>query len=167
MNKLSNVMVLRLHGSYEALDGGNLSDALVDFTGGVSELILLESEAGEKLYEEEERRAGLFSRLVEEVAQHALVCCAVRAGRGQQEERTELGLVKGHAYGVTAVRRVALGDSGLVGMIKGREKVNLVRLRNPWGEKEWTGAFSDGSVHDWSVYRVFRVPLSFSLASTN
>ena len=29
----------KLHGSYEALDDGNLSDALVDFTGGVRRLI--------------------------------------------------------------------------------------------------------------------------------
>ena len=57
--------MFRLLGSYEALDGGNLSDALVDFTGGVSELVLLQSEAGEKLYEEEERRAELFSRLMQ------------------------------------------------------------------------------------------------------
>ena len=135
--------MVRLHGSYEALDGGNLSDALVDFTGGVSELVALESETGEKLYEEEERRAELFSRLVEESAQHSLLCCAIRAGRGEEESRTEVGLVRGHAYGITDVRRVTLGDSGIVGRLKRREKVNLVRLRNPWGEKEWTGAFSD------------------------
>jgi hypothetical protein len=29
----------RLHGCYAVLDGGNLSDALVDFTSGVSEVI--------------------------------------------------------------------------------------------------------------------------------
>ena len=138
----------RLHGSYEALDGGCLSDALVDFTGGVSELVMLESDAGEKLYEEEEKRMALFTRLYEEVSQHALICCAVRATRGEEEKRTDYGLVKGHAYGVTAVRRVTLGESGLVGRLKGREKVNLVRLRNPWGEKEWSGAFSDGLVHE-------------------
>ena len=40
----------RLHGSYECLDGGNLSDALVDFTGGVAELIQLVSETGDQIY---------------------------------------------------------------------------------------------------------------------
>jgi calpain, invertebrate len=46
------------------------------------------------------------------------------------------GLVKGHAYAVTAAVRVKLTNG---------EIVQLVRCRNPWGnEIEWTGAWSDG-----------------------
>jgi len=138
----------KIHGSYEALDGGNLSDALVDFTGGVSELISLESDTGVKLYDEDEQKLELYNRIHQEVSEHALVCCAIRAKRGEELEKTEYGLVKGHAYGVTAVKRVPIGETGLVAFFKGREKVPLVRLRNPWGEKEWTGAFSDRSI-EW------------------
>jgi len=134
----------KIHGSYEALDGGNLSDALVDFTGGVSELVSLENDGGLKLFEEEEKKNELYNRVFQEVSEHALVCCAIRARKGEEQEKTEYGLVKGHAYGVTAVKKVPIGDTGLVAFFKGREKVPLVRLRNPWGEKEWNGAFSDG-----------------------
>lgn len=138
----------KIHGSYEALDGGNLSDALVDFTGGVSELVSLENDGGLKLFEEEENKTELYNRIFQEVSEHALVCCAIRARKGEEQQKTEYGLVKGHAYGVTAVKKVPIGDTGLVAFFKGREKVPLVRLRNPWGEKEWNGAFSDGSV-EW------------------
>ena len=59
----------RLHGSYEALDAGNLSDALVDFTGGVSELIALEADNGVRVYEaDEDKRLELLSRLEQEVS---------------------------------------------------------------------------------------------------
>uniref|UniRef100_A0A2K5IVS0 Calpain 12 n=1 Tax=Colobus angolensis palliatus TaxID=336983 RepID=A0A2K5IVS0_COLAP len=49
------------------------------------------------------------------------------------EYRTEEGLVKGHAYSVTGTHKVFLGFT----------KVRLLRLRNPWGRVEWTGAWSD------------------------
>jgi hypothetical protein len=42
--------ICRLNGSYAALDGGNLADALVDFTGGVAEMIQLKSEAGQPIF---------------------------------------------------------------------------------------------------------------------
>ena len=34
------------------------------------------------------------------------------------EQRTELGLVKGHAYGITAVKRIPLGETNLVNFFK-------------------------------------------------
>jgi len=50
--------------------------------------------------------------------------------------------VKGHAYSVTAVRKVHLEGTGIFNLFN-REKLCMIRLRNPWGDSEWTGAFSD------------------------
>ena len=63
-----------------------------------------------------------------QVSDNALVCCAVRAGRGAELGVTECGLVRGHAYPVTAVKRVSLGDSGmawLISLVRGRDKVGV------------------------------------------
>lgn len=57
------------------------------------------------------------------------------------EARLDCGLVKGHAYAVTDVRKVRLG-TGLLAFFKS-EKLSMIRMRNPWGQKEWNGAWSD------------------------
>ncbi|XP_076323559.1 calpain-5-like isoform X1 [Tachypleus tridentatus] len=133
----------KLAGSYEALEGGNLSDALVDFTGGISENIELQKGG---YSDDEVKRKELFKIMLKEIEQHSLMCCAVAATDQQQmEQRTEVGLVKGHAYGITAVKKVYIGNTGLISFFTGREKIYMVRLRNPWGGKEWEGPFSDGS----------------------
>ncbi|KAK1875924.1 Calpain-3 [Dissostichus eleginoides] len=53
----------------------------------------------------------------------------------ETEAVTGQKLVKGHAYSITAVRQVHHCGS----------LVELLRIRNPWGQVEWTGAWSDGS----------------------
>ncbi|NXX06803.1 CAN3 protein, partial [Larus smithsonianus] len=57
----------------------------------------------------------------------------------QYETRMSCGLVKGHAYSVTAVEETTF---------KGK-KIRLVRLRNPWGQVEWNGPWSDKS-EEWN-----------------
>nr|CAD7591791.1 unnamed protein product [Timema genevievae] len=65
---------LRLHGSYESLEGGHLCDALVDFTGGVSETLDLRAE---DYSGNEEKRSHLFDSLHTEMNNHSLICATV------------------------------------------------------------------------------------------
>ena len=60
------------------------------------------------------------------------------------EAKTDTGLVKGHAYSVTAVKKIKLGQ-GILSFLN-REYIEMVRCRNPWGGTEWKGAWSDGQV---------------------
>ena len=52
------IFCVRLAGSYEALDAGNTADAFVDFSGGVSEFINLETGG---YADDEEQRNLLFT----------------------------------------------------------------------------------------------------------
>lgn len=110
----------KLHGSYEVMRGGHMNEAFVDFTGGVGEVLYLRGNT-----------PGLFSALRRALAKESLVGATALSNQG--EYRTEEGLVKGHAYSVTGTHKVTLGFT----------KVRLLRLRNPWGRVEWTGAWSD------------------------
>uniref|UniRef100_A0A671SXQ0 Calpain-5-like n=1 Tax=Sinocyclocheilus anshuiensis TaxID=1608454 RepID=A0A671SXQ0_9TELE len=134
----------KLCGCYEALDGGNTADALVDFTGGVSEpMDLLEG----KIIQEEEARNQLFERVLKVHSRGGLISCSIRAtSQADMEARLDCGLVKGHAYAVTDVRKVRLG-TGLLAFFKS-EKLSMIRMRNPWGQREWNGAWSDSS-EEW------------------
>lgn len=60
----------------------------------------------------------------------------------EPESQLPCGLVQGHAYGITAVRMVPLRRRGLSELFK-TKKLQLVRLRNPWGNTEWNGPWSD------------------------
>uniref|UniRef100_A0A3P9HBS9 Calpain 5a n=1 Tax=Oryzias latipes TaxID=8090 RepID=A0A3P9HBS9_ORYLA len=134
----------KMFGCYEALDGGNTADALVDFTGGVSEPIDL-IQNGYK--EDDEKRDELFERVLKVHNRGGLISCSIRAtSAADMEARLGCGLVKGHAYAVTDVRRVRLGH-GLLAFFKS-DKLSMIRMRNPWGQKEWNGPWSDSS-EEW------------------
>lgn len=76
---LQNFSILyRLCGSYGVLHGGNLCDALVDFTSGLSEVIELK-ENGYKT--DEVARNKLRKQLLRKHEEHALMCCAISVSR--------------------------------------------------------------------------------------
>ncbi|NWU89840.1 CAN5 protein, partial [Upupa epops] len=129
----------KLAGSYEALDGGSAADAIVDFTGAVAESIdLVQGSYGEVISEQ----MKLFEELLKVHRRGGLISCYIAASDGRSSEaETEMGLVIGHAYSVTAVRKLRLGER-LTFSFKA-EKLFMIRLRNPWGKREWNGAWSD------------------------
>ncbi|XP_074909990.1 calpain-6 isoform X1 [Buteo buteo] len=134
----------KLAGSYESLDGGSAADAIVDFTGAVAESIdLVQGKYGEIISEQ----IKLFEDLLKVHKRGGLISCYITASSGSTNEmETEMGLVIGHAYSVTAVRKLRLGER-LMFSFKA-EKLFMIRLRNPWGKREWNGAWSDNS-EEW------------------
>lgn len=118
----------KLNGSYMNLDSGLINDALVDFTGGISERFDVAMK----------RRSpgNLFETLSAMVKMASLVGTHIISPDGRVKELPN-GLYTGHAYSVTRIEQLR-GTSH-----------RLLRLRNPWGKSEWKGAWSDGS-KEWS-----------------
>ncbi|RMB98286.1 hypothetical protein DUI87_25191 [Hirundo rustica rustica] len=134
----------KLAGSYQALDGGCAAEALVDFTGAVAESInLAEGKYGEVISEQ----MKLFEDLMKVHKRGGFISCFISESSGRPSEaETEMGLIVGHAYSVTAIRKLRLGERLLFSFQA--EKLFMIRLRNPWGNKEWHGAWSDSS-EEW------------------
>ncbi|KAK5887544.1 hypothetical protein CesoFtcFv8_016140 [Champsocephalus esox] len=134
----------KLSGCYESLEGGNTGDAVVDFSGAVAEAIDL---GAEEYYKDQTKQDQLFEDLLKVYDRGGIISCSISAQPHEIELKMSNGLVKGHAYSVTAVKKVRLGH-GLLAYFK-NETISLIRMRNPWGQTEWKGAWSDTS-EEWS-----------------
>uniref|UniRef100_A0A671V2F9 Calpain-1 catalytic subunit n=1 Tax=Sparus aurata TaxID=8175 RepID=A0A671V2F9_SPAAU len=118
----------KLNGCYEALSGGSTSEGFEDFTGGVTEM-----------FELRKAPSDLFSIISRAIERGSLLGCSIDiSNTSDMEAVTFKKLVKGHAYSVTGVEEVVYRGN----------LTKLVRIRNPWGEVEWTGAWSDNS-REW------------------
>ncbi|KAK2878554.1 hypothetical protein Q8A67_019345 [Cirrhinus molitorella] len=108
-------------GSYADMHSGRVSEALLDFTGGVH-----------MHYELKTAPSDLWEIMYRAYQSEVLMGCETPPGN---ENRLPNGIVLGHAYTVTKVYQVT----------SGRDPVQLVRLFNPWGDSEWNGDWSDSS----------------------
>lgn len=117
----------KLKGGYRALDMGFPHEAMVDMTGGVTEVLMVAS-----------LPRDLPALLRYLLARGALINCA--NCQGSLEKRNGLGILFRHAYSLTAVEKVKTAY--------GAEY--LVRILNPWGNTEWEGPWSDMKGSEWN-----------------
>jgi len=112
----------KAHGDYGALDSGFVGEGIEDLTGGVTtELFSTDILDKDKFWKEE----------LMQVNKQFLFGCGQMGGKDGQRQ----GILKNHAYSIMEAREV--------------NGQRLLKLRNPWGNTEWRGPWSDGSA-EWT-----------------
>jgi len=133
----------KLHGSYEALEGGLVQDALVDLTGGAGEEIDMRSPQSQL----DLASGRLWSQLLHFKQEGFLL--GAGSPSGSDAHISSSGIVQGHAYSILQVREV--------------DGHKLIQIRNPWAnEVEWNGPWSDSSP-EWTErmkHKLMHVPQS-------
>ena len=144
------------HGCYDAISGGWISEGLLDLTGCPTETLDLERDDLDA--------DAAWAKMLSFAEMRFPMGCATRSGG--------MGIVGGHAYSVMEVRELAGaavgrqtkltafvaqrgdgdgdgngdGDSVVVASTsRDGEPLRLLRVRNPWGRKEWNGEWGTGS----------------------
>ncbi|CAG5133760.1 unnamed protein product [Candidula unifasciata] len=117
----------KMHGSYDAIYGGQPGEAYYMLTGGICERIELD------VYDDDQKELVLFNRTKNALASGCHLSCIV-----PDECDKYKGLVGGHAYSLTGVFEHP------------KTNTRLIKIRNPWGAGEWKGDWSDGSPQ-WSA----------------
>eukprot|EP01129_Flabellula_baltica_P016099 TRINITY_DN842_c0_g1_i4.p1 TRINITY_DN842_c0_g1~~TRINITY_DN842_c0_g1_i4.p1 ORF type:complete len:864 (+),score=217.92 TRINITY_DN842_c0_g1_i4:513-3104(+) len=107
----------KLHGSYESIESGVISNALVDLTGESSEAIIIEY--GDDYWE-------VIKLSIE---QKFFLGCAKADSKSDMEEDDGNGIIANHAYGILNAVEI--------------DNKKMVRCRNPWGRHEWSGRWAD------------------------
>lgn len=121
----------KLHGSFFALDGGSLGDALVDLTGGVLSKLKLDSDEGEMLVD-----SGVLWTRLELYCSWGYVMCALHKVKPAAENATGPGgLLLNTTYNIVDCQKLSDG-------------AQLICMHNPWPSGKWHGAWGEQS-REW------------------
>ena len=155
----------KLHGSYRSLVSGFIDDGLVDLTGLTSKKMIIEKEKlttekkvnelwdillkNSTLYFNDKKQRTGEGKLVSAkfyTRNKTMMGCSVDSKGNTVEMEVVLhnrhtGILAGHAYSILDVFEISKPRGK-----KPRKTSRLLRIRNPWGRKEWNGKWSDDSV---------------------
>ena len=123
----------KLHGSYAMIKMGWAYEAMLDLTGAPYATVRFEDPDVQERY----KSGDLWDDLCHWDQKGYVMSCStpgedVFTETGEKPQKDGSGLVAGHAYTLLAAKETSQGH-------------NLVCLRNPWGNFEWQGAWSDHS----------------------
>ena len=125
----------KMVGSYEAMQGGTVTQGLEDFTGGIGYKFDLEKREKEWVPPKGSEPDKLWHELLEKMMTEHVVGCANNTKGQDRPQSTKKGILLNRAYAV-----VTAGEF---------EDYRLHKLRIPLNEdgsaKEWTGRWSDNS----------------------
>ena len=122
----------KLHGNYVQLRAGFVSHGMADLTGCPTQNYRFPKDRDEGYADD------LWEKLDNADAKGWIMCAGTpgvdRFTEGGGPDKSH-GIVPGHAYSVIAAKE--------------REGIKLLNIRNPWGQFEWGGAWSDNS-EEWT-----------------
>ena len=113
----------KCHGSYERIEAGFAECVLHDLTGAPSEVVHTDDPT-------------LFPRMLASEKAGYLTAASAGSTSASKELLESLGLIGNHSYTVLDVKESKDAQGKLI---------QLIRLRNPWGDFEWKGDWGDSS----------------------
>ncbi|KAM0430598.1 hypothetical protein ACHAPT_005950 [Fusarium lateritium] len=136
----------KVHGDYEALVMGWAGAAVEDLTGGIATVMAANSVL---------RKERLWREMLVSDGEDTEFVFSLGANRPWTDCNN--GIVQRHVYSILKATEVE-DENG--------DKVRLVKIRNPWGERSykgqgaWHGPWSDGS-KEWTPYMVQKLRYKF------
>jgi calpain-15 len=136
----------KVHGGYMNIDGGLTREALKDLTGAPTETFFSTSDNPDMHW----RRI-----LDGEDKNHIMTAQTSNfTGKNNDSRDKETGLCGNHAYSLLAAYEIDF-SSGKARLVTKADlsksgDIRIVKLRNPWGNGEWKGAWSDSDTKNWT-----------------
>ena len=149
----------KIHQCYEALICGFIDDGLTDMTAYAQTKLIFKKKGKSQIklptngtkrpkgWGQKDELEELWKIVRNANKNKSLMGCSAFGPTGQEAlfpEGVPCGVLEGHAYSIIDVFNIDVEITDKNDELV-QTNVRLIRLRNPWGKKEWNGAWSDGS----------------------